>query len=172
MLWASVTTSFHGLLRSSEYLAPDVASSDPQSTLLWRYVEISPSGVRLQLRRTKTSQSGDGGLVELKPAGDDMCPVRAMMEYVSLCRGSGRTDPDAPVFQFKSGKFLTRSELTMTLRFGLQTSAVSSHSMRIGGATYMASRGAGEWSIKRAGRWRSGAFNQYVRQPAGMPARQ
>ena len=172
MLWASVTTAFHGLLRSSEYLAPETAAIDPKSTLLWQYVEVNPGGITLQLRRTKTCQNGDGGMVVLRPASDEMCPVRAMLEFSEQCKLKGMVVPSSPVFRFQSGKFLTRSELTTILRVALQSTTVSSHSMRIGGATHMAAGGAAGWAIKQAGRWRSGAFNRYVRQPAGMPARE
>ena len=170
MLWAGVTVSFFGLLRSCELLAPEESQIDSESTLLWRHVTLGPVQIRLQLRRTKTHQSGDGGQVLLHRAADDLCPVEALNHFASLCRQTATLQPSTPVFKFASGKFLTRKLLTDILRFSLQSTSLSSHSLRIGGATHMAARGAGEWAIKRAGRWRSSAFNRYVRCPAGMPA--
>ena len=142
MMWAAVTVSFYGLLRASEFLAPAAQRVDSNRTLLWRAITLQPSSVSLQLGRIKTQQLGSGGIVQLLSTSDGHCPVVAMHRFA---QASAQLGTDAPVFKFHSGKLLTRDELTCFLRVALKTSSVSSHSMRIGGATYMASKGANEW---------------------------
>ncbi|XP_065181704.1 uncharacterized protein LOC135812267 isoform X2 [Sycon ciliatum] len=167
MIWASVLTAFHGLLRASEFLAPHATRVDSTRTLTWQQISVQASSAVVRLRVTKTAQLGDGGQVQLRETRDDFCPVRALTAYLDL---AGQREATEPVFVFASGRFLTREELTKILRLALRTNEVSSHSMRIGGASLMAQRGASEWQVKRAGRWRSSACERYVRQAAGMPS--
>ena len=168
MLWAAVCTAFYGLLRSCEFLAPTSDTTEIGRILLWSSVKTTSNTVVIQLHRTKTAQPGDGGTAELLPTGDSACPVVAMRTFQATCVPT-LLAAESPVFKYVSGKFLTRSELSDMLRFALSKQSVSSHSLRIGGATYLAARGAGEWEIKRAGRWRSNAYERYVRRSGGIP---
>jgi len=167
MLWSSITTAFYGLLRASEFLASDALTVEPDRTLTWSSITATPSVVFIQLKRTKTAQDGHGGTVELRPTSNFLCPVQAFCAHSDNV--GDRAKGDNPVFTFQSGKHLTRDELTRMLRHALQTTTVSSHSLRIGGATNMANCGASEAQVRRAGRWRSSACDRYVRQNAGMP---
>ena len=166
MLWASVTLAFYGLLRASEYLAPSIHTFDSQRALVWTAVSIAPDSVTLRLKVTKTRQSGDGGTVTVSSTGDETCPVLAMSEFR---RTTAQACSAQPVFAFAEGNYLTPPCLNKILRQALNCNQVSSHFMRIGGATLLASRGASEAVIRRAGRWRSTASERYVRQVAGMP---
>eukprot|EP00117_Sycon_ciliatum_P041653 scpid92860/ scgid30429/ len=129
-------------------------------------VSIAPDSVTLRLKVTKTRQSGDGGTVTVSSTGDETCPVLAMSEFR---RTTAQACSAQPVFAFAEGNYLTPPCLNKILRQALNCNQVSSHSMRIGGATLLASRGASEAVIRRAGRWRSTASERYVRQVAGMP---
>ena len=51
----------------------------------------------------------------------------------------------------------------MAIMYGLDPSRVSSHSLRIGGATAMAAAGMSEYEIKQMGRWKSDVFLDYAR---------
>ena len=168
MLWACITTAFYGLLRASECLAPDAVHVEADRTLVWRSLTVDATQATIRLGRTKTSQDGHGGIVQLLATVDMVCPLIALHRLRSLSRMPAGSQQ--PVFSFQSGKHLTREELTKILRHALQTTAVSSHSLRIGGATHMASLGASEAQIRRAGRWRRSASDRYVRHAAGMPS--
>ena len=170
MLWACVTTSFYGLLRASEFLAPDAVHVEADQILVWWSMSIEATQATICLKRTKTSQDGHGGTVLLLPTGDALCPLAALQRLRSLTKTPASSQQ--PVFCFQSGKHLTREEFTKTLRHALQTTTVSSHSLRIGGATHMVSLGASEAQIRRAGRWCSSASDRYVRHAAGMPTLQ
>ena len=51
----------------------------------------------------------------------------------------------------------------MAEMYGLDPSRVSSHSLRIGGATAMAAAGMSEYEIKQMGEWKSDVFLDYAR---------
>lgn len=167
MLWAAVLVAFFGLLRASEFLAPSADTVDPNRTLTWSAMTFGPKKVIILLKRTKTAQDGHGGVVELQQSTGNICPVMALQEHARLSFRQHKSL--LPVFTYQSGKHLTRDEMTRILRQALQTQSVSSHSLRIGGATHMAKCGASDALIKRAGRWRSSASDRYIRQAAGMP---
>ena len=124
----------------------------------------------IRLRRMKTSQDGHGGTVQLLATGDNMCPLAALHRLTSFSRILASSQQ--PVFSFQSGRHLTREEMAKILRHALQTTAVSSHLLRIGGVTNIASHGVTwrEAQIRRAGRWRSSASDRYFRRTTGMPS--
>ena len=119
MLGACANVAFYGLLRASEFLAPSYNMADPERTLLWSSVKVSPNLISLQLKVTKTRQLGDGGVVNLQQSPAPPCPVRSLTAYSSLL---GKKPDNQPVFAFKSGRYLTREELTRILRTALRTS--------------------------------------------------
>ena len=74
-----------------------------------------------------------------------------------------------PFFRFENGKPLTRARLVEKLRDAIQTtgsdcSAYSGHSFRSGAATAAARRGIGDATIKNARRWKSNAYQLYIKR--------
>ena len=169
MLWAAVLTAFHGLMRVSEYTAPSPTTVDAHRTLQRSHVALSEEKVTITLGVTKTAQSGAGGTVLLHASRyPATCPVRSVAAYISAREWA---DTGAPFFAFREGRYLTPGDVNAILKRALGP-GVSSHSLRIGGATAMAERQAPEWQIQAAGRWSSSAYKAYVRVPSGMPAYQ
>ena len=162
MLWVAVLVGSHGLHCSSEFLAPSSSTTEDGQTLAWLAVRILASTVTIQLKRTKTTQNGDGGLVELRQTDNEQCFVSAIKRFCQPCQAVD-SNPSSPVFKYTSGKFMYWSDLAGLLRSSLGNQALTSHSLRIGGASLQASCGANDWEIKRAGRWRSNAYDHYVR---------
>ena len=72
MLWASITTAFYGLVRASEFLAPDAVRVEVDRTLVWRSMTFHAAQATIRLRRTKISLDGHGGKVQLLATGDAM----------------------------------------------------------------------------------------------------
>ena len=169
MLWAAITVGFYGLLRAGEYTSASATATPAPSTLTCSQVEAAGSSYKLFLGRTKTSQDGNGGTVFLSPSGGPICAVSALNCYLSYDPLSQR-EKGSPLFRFADGRFLTRDDISLILRSALRSTSISSHSLRIGGATHMATAGASEQDIQLAGRWRSRCYLRYVRQDAGMPA--
>ena len=83
-----------------------------------------------------------------------------------VLRGRGK----GPFFRFKDGSPLTRaryvSEVKRALtKAGVDSSHYSGHSFRSGAATTAAQQGIGDATIKLLGRWKSGAYQLYVKIP-------
>ena len=94
-----------------------------------------------------------------------MCPVSALLAYLAVRLSRGQH-----LFVWEDGKPLSRSEFGHLLKktleaAGLETSRYSGHSLRIGAATSAAAAGVPDHLIKVLGRWRSEAFQLYVRTP-------
>ena len=103
--------------------------------------------------------------------GDELCPVAAILAYL-LVRGAVK----GPLFQFADGKPLTRERFVERVREALRLAGVdhnsySGHSFRAGAATTAAKNGVGGATIKKLGRWKSSAYQLYVKPPRSELAR-
>jgi hypothetical protein len=67
--------------------------------------------------------------------------------------------------------YLNKRLRTMARMYGLDEKRVSSHSLRIGGATALAAAGMHEYEIKQMGGWKSDVFLDYARNTTQMFAR-
>ena len=97
--------------------------------------------------------------------GDTFCPVMAMMVFL-VTRGAG----PGPLFIFQDRKTLTKARLVEQVRAVLTSTGVdgapfSGHSFRSGAATTAASRGINDVTIKMLGRWKSEAYQFYIKTP-------
>ncbi len=102
--------------------------------------------------------------------GNELCPVAAVLAYMAL-RGPG----SGPLFRFQDGRYLTRSRLVANLKQaisggGVDCSPFSGHSFRSGAATAAAKQGISDATIKMLGRWRSSAYQLYIKTPRSQLA--
>ena len=67
--------------------------------------------------------------------------------------------------------YLNQRMRAMARMYGLDERRVSSHSLRIGGATALAAAGMNEYEIKQMGGWKSDVFLDYARNTTQMFAR-
>lgn len=93
----------------------------------------------------------------------DTCPVQATKTYLSKF-----SHKKGPLFQFKSGSTLSyyfvANMLSHTLTLcGLDSNHYKGHSFRIGAATDAAARSLSDATILKLGRWKSNAFQRYIR---------
>ena len=169
MPWAALTLCFFGFFRSGELTVPHNESFDPKVHLSWGDVAINdpqnPQAIKVQLRRSKTDQFGDGVEVMVGKTGDDLCPVAAVAAFMVK---RGRTP--GPFFVFPDGKPLTKAKFVGFLRdalgdLGLPKEQFAGHSLRIGAATAAAQAGIEDSTIMMLGRWSSAAFLRYIRTP-------
>lgn len=77
---------------------------------------------------------------------------------------------DSPLFQFKDQTPLTKDKFIQHVRAALSAagydpSHYAGHSFRIGAATTAAERGIEDSTIKALGRWKSEAFQTYIKMP-------
>ena len=137
--------------------------TESQNNLSFDCMQIDQEFLMLQFKTFKYSEGATSThRVNAKPANFH-CPVRNMTRYLAL-RGS----KPGPLFVSAKGMPVSRNSFTKDLQnalhfVGLPTSRYTSHSFRIGAASFMASQGSSDAQIKRAGRWSSNAFLAYIR---------
>ena len=149
MLWAALTTAFHGLLRVSEFTSLSPHGLGGFKTLRREHLQLAQQEASLQLQRTKTPQLTAGGEVALHRYADPaLCPVRALQAYV---RSSKWSNGKQPLFKFQDARHLTPNDINAVLHKCCPS--ISGHSLCAGGATHTADRGAPEYALTAAGRW-------------------
>ena len=88
MLWAAATTTFFTFCRAGEITIGNGSRYDPQIHLSFGDVAVdnvkAPSMVSLQLKQSKTDQIRQGVKVVMGKTGDDICPIAALLHYLSL----------------------------------------------------------------------------------------
>ena len=168
MLWAAFTTCFFGFMRSGEISLGNDSPFDPTRDLTPQDIEVDsvqdPRLVRLHLKHSKTDPFGEGSDIFVARTYNELCPVSALLAWLT----HREADRSSPLFYFQSGVPLTRS--TFVTRFkealsaaGINPARFSGHSFRIGAATTAAQKGMADSAIKLLGRWKSSAYQRYVR---------
>ena len=118
----------------------------------------NPRILRVYLKASKTDPFRVGVHIYVGRTGNTLCPVTAVLYYmVARGRSSG------PFFKFENGTPLTRMKFVDKVKealsvAGVDCTAYSGHSFRIGAATTAAERGISDATIKMLGRWKSSAY--------------
>ena len=168
VLWAISASAFFGFFRLGELL-PDSTVFDPASHLTWGDVAVdsnaNPNMIQIHLRRAKCDQFGVGSDIVLGRTGAVLCPVTALLEYIS-----DRGDRPGAFFLVTPTQHVTKTWFITQLRailstIGLPQHQYAGHSFRIGAATTAALVGIHDSTIQTLGRWHSAAFLQYIRMP-------
>ena len=166
MLWAACCLGYFGFMRSGEFTHSGKAESAPIiSSEVMVDSHCSPSLCRIWLRRSKTDQAGKGVCIFIGKAPAPLCPVTAMVNYLAR-----RPPPAGPLFVLANGTPLSRERFVKEVKSalkeaGVDDTAYSGHSFRIGAATAAARAGIPAFMIKMLGRWESEAFQIYVQTP-------
>lgn len=169
MMWAACCTAFFGFLRCSEFTVPAEDSFDPEAHLSLADVAVddkmSPTVVQVTIKQSKTDPFRQGAHLYLGTTDTVICPVKAMLAYLAV-----RDPAPGPLFKLTYKKCLTRQAFSTLLSRTLTTAGVSNkgfttHSFRIGAATSAKEAGISDVHIKMLGRWKSEAYQLYVRTP-------
>ena len=93
LLWAIAASAFFGFFRLGELLPASPGDYNPASSLSWGDVAVNsraaPSMVKFHLRRSKCDQVGKGVDVVVGRTGTDLCPVHAIVAYISFSHAIG-----------------------------------------------------------------------------------
>jgi site-specific recombinase XerD len=155
---AILLLGFAGALRRSELVALDVADIEP-----------SDKGLRINIRRSKTDQEGEGTIIAISPGTTD-CPAKALMAWLSAAEII-----EGPIFRpiNKAAKVsLTRLGdrsvanivKAHALRVGLDARRFSGHSLRSGFLTSAAANGASIFKMMDVSRHKSAdTLRGYIR---------
>ena len=172
MLWAACCLGFFGFLRSSEMSAPEVGEFYPRQHLTVQDITVddkqNPKALSVRIKQFKTDPFRHGVSIYLCKTGSPLFPVSALLSYL-VVRGSG----EGPLFRLKDGQPLTRPRLVLLLRKALASAGLvpgNYASFRSGAATTAAVCGVPVDIIKTLGRWRSEAYQLYIRLPKNQLA--
>ena len=164
LYWTAFTLAFYGILRASEYSCPSKSRYKQSRHLLLDDVDVTLNSLSIHLKSSKTDHFGEFSTLLIGSTGSSTCPVKAMHKFLV----SRQLYSHGPLFTFSSGDFLTQSAISTTTKSllsaaGIDPGAYSSHSYRIGAATAAAEAGLPDHLIKTLGRWRSTAYQSYIR---------
>jgi integrase len=125
-------------------------------------VDVSDREIKVCVRKSKTDQTGKGHDIYIEATGEPTCPIRLLRGYKAMC-----ADTTGRVFRSTTGGPLSSSAVSSVCRrvvaaAGL-TAAVSSHSLRIGGATAAMEGGLSKEQIMAIGGWKSNSVERYLR---------
>ena len=165
MLSAAFTLAFYGFLRVSEFTSPSHKRFDPRIHPITTDISWSKSHFHYRLKKSKTDQLHKGQTIYLPRSRGPTCPYAAMKMYLKHSRATSRP---SPLFVFSDGTPLNRGSCLKHLRYLLKTMGYNprhynTHSFRIGAATSAAQAGLSSHDIKLLGRWRSTAYQRYIR---------
>lgn len=169
MLWAACCLAFFGFLRCSEFTIPNQTGYDQGAHLSVGDVatdsRFSPTMIIVNIKQSKTDPFRQGIKLHLGKTGQKVCPVEAVLPYLAVRRGN-----PGPLFVLEDSSFLTRKKFTDLLGSTLQQAGINdkrytTHSFRIGAATTAKAAGIDDSHIKMLGRWKSDAYQTYIRTP-------
>lgn len=169
MIWAAMNLCLFGFLRSGEICCPSPSSYNPTWHLCVGDIAIDkPQDTRVlfaTIKGSKTDPFRSGVTIAVGATSEVVCPIKAMLPYLAL-----RQAQPGPLFKFASGEFLTRARFVKEVRrllqaAGLQPDKYAGHSFRIGAATTAARKGIPDNIIQTLGRWKSSAYQAYIRLP-------
>lgn len=158
--WAAVLCGFFGMLRVSNVCGI--------YAVIRKDMRVTPKGIVLTVRRSKTIQHGGRTHYVVLPfmRGHDLCPVTAILHFLASAPGP----VDAPLFSVTScngslnkltpAKF--RSHLKSLCKLHPDLAQCSTHSLRKGFATWLLTCKIPLATIKILGDWSSDAVFQYL----------
>ena len=174
MLWAAASLCFFRFFRSGEITIPSDLAFNEGAHLCFNDVSVNnvhcPQIIRVHLKASKTDPFRVGIDIFVGKTENELCPVTAVLSYM-VARGDG----PGPFFRFQDGKPLTRARFaskvkeTLTVA-GVDCVAYSGHSFRSGAATTASKQGISDATIKMLGRWKSSAYQSYIKTPRAQLA--
>lgn len=154
-------------LRASNLLSVSASHWGGPHTLLVSDVLVTPAGLVVSIRSSKTLKNNKPVLIHVYPVIDSICcPVRSWCNYVNNVKPS----PAGPAFMIDSYTPLTPKPLVNLMRLALTAAGhkdsdrVSMHSLRRGAAQAAKRGGASNESLKAHGTWATdAALNTYLK---------
>lgn len=169
-VWAAACCAFWGLMRFGEVAVKSRARYHPSKCLARKHM-LSTTDldgrpyIRLDLPSAKTAKPGEVQSVWLVEEGT-LCPLHALQNLVQACPAHSEDplfswiDVDGQVRPLTTERALNTIN-NILVRHGWGTKF--GHSFRIGGASFYLSQGVSTDIVRIAGRWRSMAYEAYIR---------
>ena len=150
---------YHACLRVGEA----VVSANHQHTLRVDQIHLAPNRITLKFETYKHSSNAAPAVNIQSDSNPHRCPVQAMLRFHSL-----RPNIPGPFFIDHNSSPINRNTFSAFLKSVLaaanfQPDLYNTHSFRIGRTTQLAQDNHSEQTIRSAGRWKSSAYQQYIR---------
>ena len=118
--------------------------------------------ISIKLKRSKSDQFIKGVQLVLGRTNDNLCPVTALLTYLSY-----RGNSSGPLFRWGNQKPLSKSKFVDHVRQALLAANIpahlyTGHSFHIGAATTAVSAGIENSTVQTLGRWQSSAYLLYL----------
>lgn len=161
----ALSMGFFFFLRVSEY----AVTENTGSRLLSRHLLIASKALTLTLTTSKTDTAHRGSTHSRTAIDNPLCPARLYAIYTD---GLPPAPADAPALRWRTGAPLTDSDVNRFCKDAATLAGVpkesvaliSSHSLRVGGATAAHAAGFKDEWILREGRWESmNSLRPYIR---------
>ena len=173
MIWMAILWLFCGSFRPTELLAEGEERGNGVGFKMIRWKDVKKieekrgqkkqKVVQISLRAPKTVRSMPNQIVALPSIRSSMCPVLAWSGFIKARGGYGKEDE--PVFKWKNGKLFNTRELgKMMWSWSKVGERVTPRDLRAAMPTLLARRGVKEETLKMLGRWKSSAYNAYIRK--------
>jgi len=170
LIWAACCLAFFGFLRVSEFTIPNDTAYDSECHLSPSDVAVDnrdhPQLLKVTIKQSKTDPFRKGVDLYLGATDGRLCPVKALLPYLAI----RPEHSNSPIFIFKDGRPLTRQRFshllnTLLSRLGYDSTLYNTHSFRIGAATTARQANIPDSSIQMLGRWKSNAYQSYIKTP-------
>ena len=159
---AQLLTGFRALLRLGELVWPDNPALQSYRSITLRHTTtINDAHYSFHLPSHKADPFAHGTNVVVMPPHHGPDPFPIFQRYLSSRDTHFPLKPE--LWLRANGNIPTRRWFIRRLR-SFFANDISGHSMRAGGATYLAAAGMPPHLIQAAGRWSSGAWQAYVRE--------
>ena len=157
MLASMFSLAFFGFLRVSEY-----SFTSAGHTINFHGIELTRQGLKIAIPSSKFSRKETSICLNAFSESPKICPVKCFRSYKKLRPKTA----SSLLYLLSDNKPLSASGASNYLRKltdATNYTGITTHSFRIGGATWAAQQGWSDASIRAHGRWQSNAFIQYVR---------
>lgn len=169
LLAAMFLVAFHAFLRIGEMVVTQKRITQTILQLQDVVIMADKQGLAKMLHITLTSwkhsKPGQNFMIQIPSSrlGKDVCPVFQIVNYLKL-RGKHK----GALFCMQDRTPCSRDWFSQQLRktvnkIGLDPKRFKTHSFRIGATTTAAAMGVSDVNIQKLGRWRSQAFQKYIR---------
>ena len=155
-------TGFHGVMRLGELTWPDNQGlRDYRKVIMRNSVSVAPKSYQFTLSGHKADRLFEGSLVLIQATELDDDPWAPFVKYLSL--RDSRFPYRAELWLTQNGNIPTRSWFLRRLHRHLSGN-IGGQSLRAGGATALAEAGIPPHLVQAIGRWKSDAFQIYIRK--------
>ena len=169
--WSCMLLAYWGSFRMGELLETEKSKFNPGTSLLPSDIKFQEGSVAIWVRCPKIWKEG-GDVVEVWSVkeNEQLDPVIALTQFISLRAANLGPAEKSPVFLHENGSLFTKAEMNKDIKLLLAMYPTlssprdlwSGHSFRAGIATLLTSLGFTEEQVKKWGRWSSIAYMAYV----------